>query len=202
MRGACDWRSEPTYTSWSNHFEGTDVETYLKRRRIGTRVDSDRALRPRWRAARTDHRPQHRHASRYQSCLHPAMAPGPSAGEIRTRISRIPNSGNFIRASGNEIYCATRSYVVGATRIALRAATLISASAHQRWVRSGLCHESPCAEIAVGRLLRPRRGPGACNPVTRVQVARDAERGDDETGHPRHPCATVSGEAGDPWCDE
>jgi hypothetical protein len=118
-------------------------------------------------AARSEATKACRTASRYQSCLHPAMAPGPSAGEIRTRISRIPNSGNLIRAFGNEMHCVTRSYWAGATRIALRAATLITASAHQRWVRSGLCHESPCAEIAVGRLLRPRRGPGACNPATR-----------------------------------
>ena len=27
---ACGWRSEPTHTSWRDHFEGTDVESYLQ----------------------------------------------------------------------------------------------------------------------------------------------------------------------------
>ncbi len=41
--GACGWRSEQTFTSWADHFEGTDLEGYLASPGMGI---SDRLKRP------------------------------------------------------------------------------------------------------------------------------------------------------------
>ena len=32
---ACEWRSERTFVSWDEHFEGADVEGYLSQSRTG-----------------------------------------------------------------------------------------------------------------------------------------------------------------------
>jgi hypothetical protein len=85
------------------------------------------------------------------------------------------------------------------------------------WREDGSARPPSPSRARVGRAAQRESGVGK-SPLVRchgfvadqtwvvqrfaAQVARETERGDDETGHPRHPCATVSGEAGDPWCEE